>query len=70
MRSLGNEFRIDFTQPFDRNRDTLTAAADDGVLTEAAAQVAACKKDGTTAAAAADTRFLPVMQGSPGNYGL
>ena len=39
MCSLSYEFRIDFTQPFDRNGNTLAAAADDSVLTEAAAKV-------------------------------
>ena len=67
MCSLSYEFRIDFTQPFDRNGNTLAAAADDSVLTEAAAKVAAGEKDRTAAAAAADTGFFPMMQGSSGD---
>jgi len=40
--------------------------ADGVILTKAAAQGAARKKDGSTSPASADTGFFPVMEGSAG----
>ena len=67
MRSLGDEFGIDFTQPFDRNGNPLAAAADDSVLAETAAKITARKKDSAAAAAAANAGLFPLMQGSSGD---